>query len=114
MSALCRNVDHHHLLEYITLAAENGWTIWIDSVKSAMAHRYTLNEIQGALMDSTSLDSLPPHQSATLEAATSVHSGCGLVPPFLTKESHKHIVALIVADDQVFVLILDLMVIPNI
>ena len=113
-SALFGHVDHCHLLEHITLAAENGWTIWIDSVKNAMAHGYTLNEIQGALTNGASLDSLPPRQLATLEAATSVHSGHGLVPPFLTKELHKHIVAFIVVDDQVFVLILDLMVIPNI
>jgi hypothetical protein len=71
-SALRSHVDRSHLLEYITLAAENGWTIGIDSVKSVMA------------------------------------------PPFSTMELHKHLVAFIITDDQVFVLILGLTVIPNI
>lgn len=54
-SALRGHVDRLHLLEYVTLAEANGWPVWLESVKSAIARGYLLGEIRDALTNGGSL-----------------------------------------------------------
>ncbi|KAF9239469.1 ribonuclease H-like domain-containing protein [Melanogaster broomeanus] len=103
------HIDRHHILEYITLAEANGWQIWLERVKSAMAHGYVLSEIRDALANGQSFPSLPPGQSPSLpprqsEASTTNSaspSGRTSIPPEWLEGFHNHLVDFIVAADQV-------------
>ena len=72
ISSLQGHIHHYHLLEYINLAKENGWQIFLQSVKSTMAYGYLLSKIWNALADSKSL--------ASPEATSP--SKCASIPPF--------------------------------
>ncbi|KAF8834644.1 hypothetical protein BDN67DRAFT_985177 [Paxillus ammoniavirescens] len=36
-SALRGHINHHHILEYLTLVEVNKWQVWLESVKAVMA-----------------------------------------------------------------------------
>lgn len=98
-SVLRGHIDRHHLLEYLILAEENGWPIWLESIKRVVARGYTLQEIRGVLEDGGTLDSLTSRLPQTSSNTDS--SERSSVPSFSLKELHNHLVAFIVADDQV-------------
>lgn len=105
-SALRGHVDRLHLLEYVTLAEANGWPVWLESVKSAIARGYLLGEIRDALTNGGSLTSLPPRQLENSSADDATPQERSSIPRFSLEELHNHLVAFIVTDDQVYILLL--------
>jgi hypothetical protein len=100
-SALRGHIDHHHILEYLALAEANKWQVWLESVKATMARGYTLNEIWEALAEGGALALLPPRHSEASSTNSANPSDRPSIPPFSLEELHDHLVAFIVADDQV-------------
>lgn len=103
-SALRGHVDRHHLLEYLALAETRGWQVWLESVKGAMNRGYTLSELREAIAAGGTLATLPPRRSETPLTNNTSLSDRLSVPSFSPQELHKHLVAFIVADDQVCLL----------
>jgi hypothetical protein len=100
-SGLRGHIYRYHLLEYVTLAEQNGWYIWLDSIKSAVAHGYTLAEIQDVLTNGGSIASLAPRRHDTSASDSTHPNECASIPSFTLQELHNHLIAFIVADDQV-------------
>lgn len=100
-SALRGHVDRLHLLEYVNLAEENGWLIFLESIKNTMARGYRLNEIRDALSKGASLASLPPRQLDASSTTNAIPSERASIPRFSYEELHKQLVSFIVTDDQV-------------
>jgi hypothetical protein len=100
-SGLRGHIYRYHLLEYVTLVEQNGWYVWLDSIKSAVAHGYTLAAIRDILTDGGSIASLAPHGHDT-SASNSTHPNKhASIPSFTLQELHNHLIAFIIVDDQV-------------
>ncbi|KIK73874.1 hypothetical protein PAXRUDRAFT_177272, partial [Paxillus rubicundulus Ve08.2h10] len=103
-STLCGHINHHHILEYLALVEVNKWQVWLESVKAIMARGYTLNQIWEALAEGRALTLLPPCHSEALSMNSANPSDRPSIPPFLLEQLHNHLVAFIIADDQVWVI----------
>jgi hypothetical protein len=101
MSGLHSHIYRYQLLEYVTLAEQNGWYIWLDSIKSTVAHGYTLAEIRDVLTDGGSVASLAPRGHDTSASDSTHPNERASIPLFTLQELHNHLIAFIVADDQV-------------
>jgi predicted RNase H-like HicB family nuclease len=100
-SGLHSHIYCYHILEYVTLTEQNGWYIWLDSIKSAVAHGYTLAEIRDVLTDGGSI-ALPAPRGHDTSASDSTHPNeRASIPSFTLQELHNHIITFIVTDDQV-------------
>lgn len=101
-SALRGHVDRLHLLEYVSLADENGWPIFLESIKSTMARGYTLSELRDSLAKGGTLASLPSRESElTSLSENAIPNKRASVPQFSLEELHKQLVSFIVTEDQV-------------
>jgi hypothetical protein len=99
-STLRGHIDRWHLNVYLELVEARDWPIWIDSVKNALELGYTVTELHQAVADGGTLEGLRARTSAN-EQRDKDSDGRGSIPGFSTEELYKHLIAFIVADDQV-------------
>jgi hypothetical protein len=94
------HVKRFHLLLYLILAEEHGWSIFVVSVKLAFKMGYTLAEMCKVVKGGTKLSNLPKRAAGA--SSTTLAGPCdgGLIPEFTHATFVQHLVSFIVADDQ--------------
>lgn len=94
------HVERFHLLLYLILAEERGWSIFVVSVKLAFEMGYTLAEMCKVVEGGAKLSNLPKRAAGA--SSTTLAGPCdrGSIPEFTHTTFLQHLVSFIVADDQ--------------
>ena len=85
---------------YLELVKAHSWLIWINGVKNALILGYMVAELQQAVTNDGMLEGLHAQTSVANRKDTN-SDGQDSVPSFSEEELYKHLIAFIVANDQV-------------
>jgi hypothetical protein len=101
-TTLRRHIDNCHLLEYVTEAERNKWNIFVPSVVKAQRWGYSITEIKAFIEAGGDISCLPNRHFMTKESNPGEDlTGRVSIPAFTMPGLYEHLVAFIVANDQV-------------
>ncbi|KIM64071.1 hypothetical protein SCLCIDRAFT_115857 [Scleroderma citrinum Foug A] len=95
------HIDNFHLLEYLRQIEQQGWPIYVNSVRMALSVGYTVTTLLETLQQpGISIRKLPPPCGSLSQPVASQADGDDL-PPFSLSTFYKYLIKFIVSDDQV-------------
>ncbi|KIM68544.1 hypothetical protein SCLCIDRAFT_48240, partial [Scleroderma citrinum Foug A] len=94
----CVHIDNFHLLEYLRQIEQQGWPIYIDSVRMALSVGYMITTLLETLQQpGVSIHKLPPPPCGSLSQPVALQADGDDLPPFSSSTFYKYLIKFIVS-----------------